>query len=110
MSNEIRVVENQSVFDLAIEKCGTIEAVFAIAELNDLSITDALTPGQILLIPPSTSSGNGYNKPVTDYYKTRGLKPATDITNPSTGSGSGLEDLFDDGIDYMAVGVDNVVT
>ena len=94
------------MFDLAIEKCGSIAAVFAIAELNDLSITDALTPGQILLIPPSTSSGNGYNKPVADYYASRGLKPATDPWNPSTGL---YGDLFNDGIDYMAVGVDNMV-
>ena len=107
MNKDVRVSINQSLFDIAIQQCGSVEAVFAIAELNGLSITDALEPGVLLEIPEWVV----VEKPITDYYKAKGLRPATDF--PSTGSGSGegggIEDLLDDGIDFMAVEVDNVV-
>ncbi|HBL74253.1 MAG: hypothetical protein A2W90_18035 [Bacteroidetes bacterium GWF2_42_66] len=95
MNKNIRVSVNQSLFDIALQSCGSVEAVFGIAELNGLAITDALAPGQELLVPEPA------NKPVADYYKMKGLRPATGIET--------LDELRDEGIDYWAVEVDFVV-
>jgi hypothetical protein len=97
MSKEIRVSEKQSLFDIAVEKCGSAEAVFAIAELNDLAITDAMIAGQTLLVSEPT------NKAIADYYQTRGLKPATDATTAA------MDELRNEGVDYWALEVDFVV-
>lgn len=79
MSRDMRVSTNQSLFDIAIQKCGSIEAVFGIAILNGLSVTDSLGAGLVVMIPDEL------DKPVVDYYKTRGLNPGT--------SGDGVEIL-----------------
>jgi hypothetical protein len=107
MNGYVRVSFNQSLFDISIQECGSIEAVFDLADLNGLEITATLEPGQLLKTPPSTGSGNGYNKPIVDYYKMRGLMPATGLFD---GDGSGGGKYKDDGIDYMAIEVDNIVT
>lgn len=96
------VQEQQSLFDIAIQYCGGIEAVFTVAELNALSITEALVPGTELKLPLP------FNDSVFTYYTKNELQPATDA--PSTGSGGSIDDLLDDGIDFMAIQVDNVVT
>lgn len=75
MNKDVRVSINQSLFDIAIQQCGSVEAVFAIAELNGLSITDALESGVLLEIPEWVV----VDKPITDYYKAKGLRPATDL-------------------------------
>jgi len=101
MNGYVRVSFNQSLFDISIQECGSIEAVFDLADLNGLEITATLEPGQLLKIPAVK------NMPVVDFYKTRGLMPATGIF---AGDGGGGGKFTDDGIDYMAVEVDNIVT
>lgn len=106
MNKEIRILIKQSLFDISIEQCGSIDAVFDLAELNGLAITDFIAPGTVLIMPEPI------DKAVADYYRIKGLKPATNISPTGEGGGEGgggIEDLLDDGIDFMAVGVDNVV-
>lgn len=69
----IIALQNQSVFDIALQYYGTIEAVFDIAELNDLSITSNLQPGSVVKIPPIDY---GY-KEVANYYNNNKIEPAT---------------------------------
>lgn len=104
MNKDVRVVVRQSLFDIAVQQCGSVEAVFAIAERNNLSITDALDPGMLIEI----TDGDVVDKTVSGYYKQKGIRPATDA--PPNGSGGSIDDLLDDGIDFMAIQVDNVVT
>lgn len=104
MNREVRILQMQSLFDISIEKCGSIEAVFRIAELNGLSITDTIEAGTAVVLPEVIDG------PVAEFYRKRGLKPATDYLTEASEGGGGSGDMFDDGIDYMAVGVDNVVT
>jgi hypothetical protein len=73
---KLTVLDRQSIFDIAIQELGGVEAAFALALENDLSLTDELTTGQPLRIPPSGGGGG-----VTNYYKNKGLKPATGITD-----------------------------
>ncbi len=45
---------NQSVLDIALQAAGTIEAAFDIAEQNNMSITDVLTPRTQIEVEPNT--------------------------------------------------------
>lgn len=48
------VVRNrQCLADIALQVCGSVEAVFAIAERNGLSITDDVVAGEILTYEPT---------------------------------------------------------
>ena len=94
-AGSIQVLEGQSMFDIALQACGSVEAVFGIAQLNGLAITDALAPGQELLVPGPV------NKLIAGYYRMTRLRPATGIET--------LDELRDEGIDYWGVGVDFVV-
>lgn len=69
-----KVLENQSLFDIAIQECGSAEAAYDIAKLNGLSVTDELTPGQELNIPTPE------NRNIASYYRQRNIKPATAST------------------------------
>jgi hypothetical protein len=101
---EVKVLERQSLFDLALQVCGTVEAVFEIADQNGMAVADRLTTGTTLRVLRT----QGSNKLISDYYETRKLKPATDMDDGGSGSGGGGLQI-DDGIDFMAVEVDNVV-
>lgn len=95
MSKDVRVSYNQSLFDISVQECGSIEAVFDISKQNGLSITDVLIPGTSIKLPETI------NKPVHEYYKTHGLNPSTDATT--------ISELINEGIDYWALEVDFVV-
>ncbi len=93
---EAIVLDGQSLYDIAIQECGSVEAVIAIAILNDISVTDELQIGQLLQIPEPV------NKPIADYYKSRNLKPAT----------AGNLDLKnqDEGIGFWSIGNDFIIS
>ena len=71
---EIKVLNGQSLFDIAIQSAGSIEAVFDIALANGISITDDLEPGTVLVVPAVL------NRQVAEYYRVNGIQPATGIT------------------------------
>lgn len=58
----------QTLFDTALQHCGDAQAVFEIANLNDVSLTDMDT--LTLEVPPP------YNKQVVFYYGSNGVQPA----------------------------------
>ncbi len=49
--NTITAGQHQTLLDLAIMSCGTLEASMALAKINNISITDAITVGQVFTIP-----------------------------------------------------------
>ena len=53
---EIRVKENQSVIDIAIEHCGNVVAVPEICQLNGVSVNQPLLNGSILKVPSVINS------------------------------------------------------
>lgn len=80
---EVTVLNKQSLFDIAISYFGTVEAVIDIAFVNNISITDELTPGQVLKLP---NKDYGF-KEVIKYYRAEKIQPATtgvDIEDTST--------------------------
>lgn len=88
---ETKALESQSLFDISVQTGGSVESVFDSAIKNDISITDALVPGQDLIDPEPS------NAQVKEYYKIKGLTPAT----------GDIEVL--DGISYMIVNYDFIV-
>jgi len=62
---------------------GTVEAAFEIAELNKISITADLFPGQILKLP---KKGYGFSE-VANYFEENKINPAT-AANEGTGIGN----------------------
>lgn len=50
---KIAVKNRQCLADIALQVCGSVEAVFALAERNGLSITDDLAVGLILTYEPT---------------------------------------------------------
>ena len=71
---EIRVLEGQSLFDLAIQTAGSMEASFLLAESNKIGIADDIAPGATLVLSETV------NKDIADYYNSRNLQPATNAT------------------------------
>jgi hypothetical protein len=59
--------EGQSLVDVAIQELGTVAGLFDLADAQGLAITDALTPGQVLLVPYSTAS----QPDTVNYFKKR---------------------------------------
>lgn len=82
--NRIKVLHKQTLFDIAIQYCGTSESVFDIAKLNNKSITAELSPGEELVIP---DTDYGF-KEVVKYFVTEKKKIATRETTSNTSNES----------------------
>jgi hypothetical protein len=91
---EIKVLNNQSLFDIGIQHDGAPEAAFELALVNGLSLTDELTTGAEL------DDVDVANVNIERYYSNRRLLPATGLT------GEGIEE----GIEFWYVEYDFVVS
>lgn len=79
------VQAGQNLTDIAIQYCGNQQAVFEVASLNNLSVTDDLAAGVEVLIP------DAYDKRVVKYFLDGQYFPATS------------EELGLEGIDYWGI-------
>ena len=68
----IKVMQGQSLFDVALQEMGSVEGVLKIALANGLSITEALSPDQKILVPDSL-----INRAVVQSFRSHALRPAT---------------------------------
>nr|DAK82636.1 MAG TPA: hypothetical protein [Caudoviricetes sp.] len=98
---EITVLHNQSLLDLALQHTGTIESVFELAMLNNLSITDDVVAGKTLALPDEAFT----NKDILAYYIAKNLQPATAFSKED-------EQVFErlEGISIWAINLDFIVT
>lgn len=94
----ITILDGQSLFDLAIQHAGSIDAVFALASANGLSVTDDLAAGGLVDAVDVSS------KPIANYYANNGLTPATALTADDKLVAAEME-----GISYWAINVDFIV-
>ena len=69
---KIAVRDRQCLIDIALQACGSVEAVFAIAERNGLAITDDLVVGQTL----TYETADIEDKQVVAAYASSGVFPA----------------------------------
>ena len=76
-------------FDFAIQHCGTAEAAFEVARLNNMSLTQDVEPDTELILPEIS------DKDVVLHIKVNKLHPGTGITQTEfetmTNGGSGIE-------------------
>ena len=83
------VQHNQSLLDIALQHCGTLEAAVGIAQLNGLSLTQDLEPGQQLALPAVT------DRQTVARFAAAKHSPATAITQPDAitaiESGEGID-------------------
>jgi len=78
----VKICPKQSLLDIAIQERGTLESTVELALLNDISITDALIPGNNL-----STAVEAYDIEIATFYKRKQLTPATAL----------------DAIDYMLI-------
>ena len=74
---EITAFNGQSIFDIAVQYGGSVEAVFEIAAASDISITDELTMDRPLTMDSKGPYSKGMNPLVSEYFRTHRLYPAT---------------------------------
>ena len=96
----IIVLDNQTLLDIAIRHCGTIEALTDIAILNNISITSDLFPGQTIEIP---NKDYGFQE-VVNYFEINKVNPATGLTDENTAIIEG-----DSGIGFWEIENDFIV-
>lgn len=89
----------QSTFDIAIQQCGSIEAVFNMTLLNDISVTDDLSTGNPLTIPDPKDDR------VVSYYTINKITPATAITLDEV-----AHTIAEEGIEFWAIGYDFIIS
>jgi hypothetical protein len=92
---EANVIERQSLVDVAMMRCGSADAAYDIALLNDIPLTAIVNPGTKLLLPPVV------NKSVVSLYASKGYAPAT---APDV-----IEDALE-GVGYWYISVDFIVS
>ena len=85
----MKVLENQTLLDIAIQALGAAEAAFDIALLNNLSITDTMIPGTELAMPAIV------NTDIAAYYAAKGLRPATGLETGAVSSQRIFDITFD---------------
>lgn len=96
---EITVLHNQSILDIAIQHTGIATNAYEIAKINGLTISDILTPGQMLEIP----EGIEKDLDIVNYYKSKGIQPATSLV------GQNQEEQQPEGISYWIINKDFIV-
>lgn len=94
---ETIVLEGQSLFDIAVQQAGSVEAAFTLAVANNVSISAEVPAGTKLVNVPIV------NARMAEYFRLKNLKPAT-----YTSSAEGEVKLT--GIGFMAIGKDFIVS
>lgn len=75
----MKTKERQTIFDIALQCCGSIEAAFAMAAANDIGLTETL-PNDIAVNGVGTIA---INKRIVKYYTDRRIVPATALQTDS---------------------------
>ena len=67
-------IENQNLWDMALMVTGHAEGIIALALANDKSITDELTPGEVLVTDVPVLDAD-----IVGYYRRHQVRPATAV-------------------------------
>jgi hypothetical protein len=78
----VTVSAGQSLVDVCLQELGTVAALFALADANNRSLTDPLSPGEQLLVPETVLSLPA----VANYYA--GRQQRVNVPDPLRPAGS----------------------
>lgn len=92
----IKVIAGQTLLDMAMQQLGSMDAVFSLAKLNGLSVTQQLADSQIL-----NFSIMPFNRIIAKEFKDNGWKPASATTTSGVQTIPVLE-----GVDYWGIEID----
>lgn len=95
MKNQTIIRNGQSFFDIAIETTGIASNALYIAQANNLTPTDSLTIGEILIIPDDLVS----DAAIENYYTKNEIHPSTGLTQSEVDIIEGLQ-----GVSYWVIG------
>jgi hypothetical protein len=85
--SKVRVQAGQTLADIALRYCGSLESLFALATLNELPVTAALHAGHELQLPLAT------DRRAVRILEEGGAQPAAN-----------LDDAGREGIGYWTIG------
>ena len=94
MEQKTTARSSQNLLDICLQEKGGIASVFQLSDLNNISITDALTSGSNLDVSIDVADLD-----ILNYYK-------KELIMPATGNPDKLEVEVLQGIGYWAIGVD----
>ena len=77
MVKQYKLYHNQSLIDGVIEQTGSLDAVFAIALTNNVSITDNLPAGTSFFMDETTA----IDETTVNYFAAKKIKPATSLND-----------------------------
>lgn len=89
----------QSLFDIAIQECGSAESAFELALMNGLAVSDELANGQVLELPAVAE------KQIVRQYAVDNVFPATAITPEQYN-----ETIEGEGIGFWGIGFDFIIS
>lgn len=94
---ETLVLDGQSLFDIAMQEAGTVEAAFALAVANNIGVSGEVPAGTSLV------NVQVINNRMVEYFKIKELKPATysSIEN---------KEVKMKGVGYTTIGIDFIVS
>lgn len=95
---KITPLDRQSVLDVALQTSGGVEAAFALAAKNDISISEAIAPDTEL------ETVGAANKIILGRYEAQRIRPATEI------SPEDMELVPYGGINFMGIEIDFIVS
>jgi hypothetical protein len=72
---KLKIEERQTLFDIALEYGGDIEAAFELMRINDLSLTAELPAGTVVLSPEAVDAK------IADFYGANNVRPATGVVD-----------------------------
>jgi len=99
MKNTAIIEPGQSLLDIAVQHCGSVEAVLTIALANGLSVTEAVAVGAVV------STIEAANRAVANLFAVNGIKPATAITQTEA-----LNTIADEGIEFWTIEEDFIIS
>ncbi|CAL2108173.1 conserved hypothetical protein [Tenacibaculum sp. 190524A02b] len=94
---EVKVLNNQSFLDIAIQVTGKVSNAMYIAKANELPVTTDLLEGQIIVIP----DGLAYDTYMPRFYEKNTIEPATGLTQTTKDIITGCK-----GIGCWSIGID----
>lgn len=98
-SKPVNVLPGQTLLDIAMQQLGSVEGVFALALLNQMSITGDLVEGSAL-----DYSLTPFSLTVLKVYQNNGYKPASGLS-----TAGGAMPVLLSGVDYWAIEFDFTV-
>jgi hypothetical protein len=93
VNGAVATLPGQTWLDMAMQQLGSVEAVFALTQLNNMSVTCDIVPGTAI-----NYSLTPYSNQVVKIYNDNGYKPASGLDTP----GPGLPVLMS-GIGYWGI-------